>query len=78
MIAASVVRAGYEGAFGALMHVRNAAGAVLNKNAKLGQIALYRLEEKVVRLHSIFTFQRVALDAMDQAKGDWAQRHTCC
>lgn len=70
MIAASIVGAGYEGTFGTLMHVRNPAGAVLNKNAKLGQIVLYRLEEKVVSFHGIFTFQRVALDAMDQAKGD--------
>ena len=70
MIAARVVGPGYEGALGALMHLRNPAGAVLNKNAKLGQITLHRLEEKVVGFHGIFTFQRVALDAMDQAKGD--------
>ena len=36
------------------MHVRNPAGAVLNKKAKLGQIALHRLEEKVVGFHVIF------------------------
>lgn len=35
MIAASVVGAGYEGAFGALMYVRSPVRAVLNKNVKL-------------------------------------------
>lgn len=54
VLTAGVVDAGYEGALGALLDVRNPAGIVLCKNAKLGQIVLHRLEEKVTGYGGIY------------------------
>lgn len=47
ILTAGVIDAGYEGALGALLDVRNPHGIVLFKDAKLGQIILHKLEEKV-------------------------------
>ncbi|PTB67799.1 putative dUTPase [Trichoderma citrinoviride] len=46
-VTAGVVDAGYEGALGALLDVKNPAGIVLYKNARLAQIVLHGLREKV-------------------------------
>lgn len=56
MLTAGVAAAGYEGALGALLDVRNPAEIVLCKNAKLGHIALHRLEEKVAGYRGIYQF----------------------
>ncbi|KAK3366775.1 dUTPase-like protein [Lasiosphaeria ovina] len=55
-ITAGVVDAGYQGALGALLDVRNPAGIVLCRNAKLGQITLHRMEEKVAGYSGIYQF----------------------
>lgn len=54
VLTAGVVDAGYEGGLGALLDVKNPAGIVLCKNAKLGQIALHRLDEKVAGYRGIY------------------------
>ncbi|KAI0456840.1 dUTPase-like protein [Xylaria acuta] len=54
VLTAGVIDAGYEGALGALLDVRNPAGIVVHKNAKLGQIVLHRLEEKVEGYRGIY------------------------
>ncbi|KAF3402044.1 putative deoxyuridine 5'-triphosphate nucleotidohydrolase [Penicillium rolfsii] len=46
-IHAGVVDAGYEGAMGALMEVRNPNGIVLYRNAKLAQIVFEEMTESV-------------------------------
>lgn len=46
-INAGVVDAGYEGAMGALMEVKNPNGIVLHKNAKLAQIVFEEMGETV-------------------------------
>lgn len=55
-LTAGVVDAGYEGALGALLDIKNPAGVVLYKNARLGQIALHRLEEEVAGYSGIYQF----------------------
>ena len=55
-LTAGVVDAGYEGALGALLDVRNPHGAILYKNAKLGQIAFHQLEDKVTGYNGIYQF----------------------
>jgi len=47
LLTAGVVDAGYEGALGALLDVRNPAGIVLHKDAKLGQMVLHKMQEEV-------------------------------
>ncbi|KAI0534934.1 dUTPase-like protein [Xylaria digitata] len=54
VLTAGVIDAGYVGALGALLDVRNPAGIVVHKNAKLGQIVLHRLEEKVEGYRGIY------------------------
>jgi hypothetical protein len=56
LLTAGVVDAGYEGAPGALLDVRNPAGLILCKDAKLGQIILHQLEERVAGYHGIYQF----------------------
>lgn len=56
LLAVGVVDAGYEGALGALLNVRNPRGVVLARNAKLGQLTLHRLEGKVAGYRSIYQF----------------------
>lgn len=46
-ITAGVVDAGYEGAIGALMEVKNPSGIVLHKGAKLAQIVFEEMGETV-------------------------------
>lgn len=46
-ISAGVVDAGYEGAMGALMEVRNPCGVVLYKDAKLAQVVFEEMGEEV-------------------------------
>jgi dUTP pyrophosphatase len=46
-IQAGVVDAGYEGAVGALMEVKNPNGVILYKNAKLAQIVFEEMGEIV-------------------------------
>ncbi|KAK4161324.1 dUTPase-like protein [Cladorrhinum sp. PSN259] len=46
-LAAGVVDSGYKGGLGALLDVRNPAGIILYRDAKLGQICFHRMEEKV-------------------------------
>lgn len=53
-IAAGVVDAGYEGALGALMEVKNPHGVVLHHNAKLAQIVLEELGETVVGYSGVY------------------------
>ncbi|KAI0403164.1 dUTPase-like protein [Xylaria palmicola] len=54
VLTAGVVDAGYEGALGALLDVRNPAGIVLHRNAKLGQMVVHRLEGEVEGYRGIY------------------------
>ncbi|KAM4066493.1 dUTPase domain-containing protein [Hirsutella rhossiliensis] len=56
LLTAGVVDAGYEGALGALLDIRNPMGIVLWRNAKLGQITMHRLEDKVAGYRGIYQF----------------------
>ncbi|KAL6801464.1 dUTPase-like protein [Trichoderma sp. SZMC 28013] len=60
-LTAGIVDAGYEGALGALLDVKNPAGIVLHKDAKLGQIAMHQLEEKVTGYNGIYQFSESSL-----------------
>lgn len=53
-ISAGVVDAGYEGAMGALMEVKNPNGVVLYKNAKLAQIVFEDMGETVEGYSGIY------------------------
>ncbi|KAL6239508.1 hypothetical protein BDW75DRAFT_120544 [Aspergillus navahoensis] len=53
-ITAGVVDAGYEGALGALMEVKNPHGVVLFKDAKLAQIVFEELGETVEGYNGIY------------------------
>ncbi|KAH7336041.1 putative dUTPase [Rhexocercosporidium sp. MPI-PUGE-AT-0058] len=46
-IGAGVIDAGYEGALGALMEIKNPHGIVLHQNAKLAQVVLEEMGEEV-------------------------------
>lgn len=63
-IAAGVVDAGYEGAMGALMEVKNPHGILLYKNAKLAQIVFEELKTKVDGYNGIYqsTTNTIGLD----------------
>ena len=56
LLTAGVIDAGYEGALGALLDVRNPSGIVLCRNAKLGQITVHRLEEEVAGYSGVYQF----------------------
>ncbi|EHK48264.1 uncharacterized protein TrAtP1_001017 [Trichoderma atroviride] len=60
-LTAGVVDAGYEGALGALLDVKNPAGILLYKDAKLGQIAMHQLEEKVAGYRGVYQFSGSSL-----------------
>ncbi|KAI0971039.1 dUTPase-like protein [Xylaria arbuscula] len=47
VLSAGVVDAGYAGSLGALLDVRNPAGVVLYKHAKLAQVVVHRLDGRV-------------------------------
>lgn len=53
-ISAGVVDAGYEGAMGALMEVKNPNGVILYKNAKLAQIVFEEMGETVEGYSGIY------------------------
>lgn len=53
-LSAGLVDAGYEGAMGGLLDVRNPHGITLIKNAKLGQISIHSLSEKVAGYGGIY------------------------
>lgn len=53
-LTSGLVDAGYEGGLGALLDVRNPTGIELRKNAKLGQIAIHRLEDRVAGYRGIY------------------------
>ncbi|KFY24375.1 hypothetical protein V493_05286 [Pseudogymnoascus sp. VKM F-4281 (FW-2241)] len=53
-ISAGVVDAGYEGAMGALMEVKNPNGVVLYKDAKLAQIVFKKMGETVEGYRGIY------------------------
>lgn len=61
LLTAGVIDPGYEGALGALLDVRNPNGIVLYRNAKLGQITLYKLEQKVAGYSGIYQFSSSTL-----------------
>ncbi|KAL6834451.1 dUTPase-like protein [Trichoderma camerunense] len=60
-LTAGVVDAGYEGALGALLDIKNPAGIVLHKDAKLGQIVMHQLEDKVAGYCGIYQFSGSSL-----------------
>ncbi|KAJ9315209.1 hypothetical protein DTO271D3_4662 [Paecilomyces variotii] len=60
-IAAGVVDAGYEGAIGALMEVKNPNGVVLYRNAKLAQIVFEELGETVEGYNGIYQFSTTSI-----------------
>ncbi|KAM0511618.1 hypothetical protein ACHAPE_009669 [Trichoderma viride] len=60
-LTAGVVDAGYEGALGALLDVKNPAGILLYRNAKLGQIVMHQLEEKVAGYRGIYQYSGSSL-----------------
>lgn len=60
-LTAGVVDAGYEGALGAFLDVRNPAGILLYRNAKLGQIVMHQLEEKVAGYQGIYQYSGSSL-----------------
>ncbi|OQD89854.1 hypothetical protein PENANT_c002G00913 [Penicillium antarcticum] len=53
-ITAGIVDAGYEGALGALIEVKNPHGVVLYQNAKLAQIVFEELSEAVEGYNGIY------------------------
>ncbi|KAI1125992.1 dUTPase-like protein [Nemania abortiva] len=53
-LTAGVIDPGYEGKLGALLDVRNPIGIVLYKNAKIGQLVVHQLEEKVEGYSGIY------------------------
>ncbi|KAI0100787.1 dUTPase-like protein [Nemania sp. FL0031] len=54
VLSAGVIDAGYEGALGALLDVRNPAGIILHRDAKLGQMVVHRLEGEVEGYRGIY------------------------
>jgi len=53
-LSAGVVDAGYEGPMGGLLDVLNPHGIVLCRDAKLGQIIMHTLQEKVVGYSGVY------------------------
>jgi dUTP pyrophosphatase len=54
VLSAGVIDPGYRGALGALLQVTNPAGINFYEDAKLGQIVLHRLEQKVEGYRGIY------------------------
>jgi dUTP pyrophosphatase len=67
-IAAGVVDAGYEGAMGALMEVKNPNGVVLYKDAKLAQIVFEELGEAVEGYNGIYQSSNTSVGRDGAAK----------
>jgi dUTP pyrophosphatase len=53
-VSAGVVDAGYEGAMGALLEVKNPCGVVLYRDAKLAQIVLEQMEGEVEGYNGVY------------------------
>lgn len=53
-VQAGVVDAGYEGAMGALLEVKNSSGVVLHKHAKLAQLVLEQMEREVEGYNGVY------------------------
>ncbi|OBT62430.1 hypothetical protein VE03_08615 [Pseudogymnoascus sp. 23342-1-I1] len=68
-ISAGVVDAGYEGAMGALMEVKNPNGVILYKDAKLAQIVFEEMGESVEGYRGIYqsSTSSVGLDGAKKA-----------
>lgn len=66
-LTAGVVDAGYKGALGALLDVRNPNGIMLCRNAKLGQITLHKLEEAVRGYSGVYQSSTSAVGRNGQA-----------
>jgi dUTP pyrophosphatase len=67
-ISAGVVDAGYEGAIGALMEVKNPNGIVLYRNAKLAQIVFEEMGEMVEGYSGIYQFSTSSIGRDGTAK----------
>jgi dUTP pyrophosphatase len=52
---------GYGGVLGALLDVKNSAGIVLHRNAKLGQVVMHQLEKKVAGYRGVHQFSGSSL-----------------
>jgi dUTP pyrophosphatase len=68
-LTAGVVDAGYEGVLGALLEVRNPAGVVLCRDAKLAQIVFHQLEGEVKGYDGIYNGAESIL-GLDGAGGE--------
>jgi dUTP pyrophosphatase len=68
-IDAGVIDAGYEGAMGALMEVKNPSGVVLYKNAKLAQVVFEEMRETVEGYNGIYqsSTSSVGRDGIEKA-----------
>jgi dUTP pyrophosphatase len=68
-INAGVVDAGYNGAMGALMEVKNPNGVIFHQNAKLAQIVFEEMGETVEGYNGIYQFSTssVARDGTEKA-----------
>lgn len=53
-VQAGVVDAGYEGAMGALLEVKNPSGVILYKDAKLAQLVLEQMEQEVEGYNGVY------------------------
>jgi dUTP pyrophosphatase len=53
-VQAGVVDAGYEGAMGALLEVKNPCGVILYRDAKLAQLVLEQMEREVVGYNGVY------------------------
>ncbi|OKL57163.1 hypothetical protein UA08_07446 [Talaromyces atroroseus] len=68
LLTAGVIDAGYKGALGALLDVRNPHGIALYKNAKLGQVTVHTLDKKVEGYSDIYQFSPSTLGRDGQVK----------
>ncbi|KAG4437999.1 hypothetical protein IFR05_006500 [Cadophora sp. M221] len=70
-ISSGVVDAGYEGAMGALMEVKNPHGVVLYENAKLAQIVFEEMGEEVEGYRGVYqaSTSSVGRDGMEKLDG---------
>ncbi|KAJ5191290.1 uncharacterized protein N7498_010275 [Penicillium cinerascens] len=68
-ISAGVVDAGYEGAMGALMEVKNPCGVVLYKDAKLAQVVFEEMGEEVEGYKGVYQGSKssVGRDGVEKA-----------
>lgn len=67
-ISAGVVDAGYEGAMGAMMDVRNAFGVVLYKDARLAQVVFEELGVVVEGYKGVYQGSRCSVGRDGEGK----------